>query len=389
VTRWHWQFGPIGGLAIVLAGISGSVASEVSLTGTAKETDAPAPNSIFLAQSQSRGIMADPVDGRAWAQHGDQLTAQGQYEEALAAYRRAENLGATNEQLTIAKGDALKALGKKREAYYEFASLYDSPNPDTRETACQQMQYLGPFRYKQLPDPYFGDLYAQTGWQSIGDTAFIDSEARLGANPMPEEQLQLYAIARLTRDNRSGLVGNFPQEYFDNVGLLGIGVRAKPWTELPLYLFAEAGRARDLIDLNRDRNRSDTRGGIQYYQEWFTERACTGGVRYPSRFVMAASAEAVYYSRYDDAILSSMDIRPGIRLMESNFSSVDLSLVGSIYTNSKADDFVQFTQAGVALTWVPDARNDLKIVVEQTRTFFTNDGAENNFSIYSVYAVHF
>ena len=397
MKRRNWQIRTVGGLVGLLVGIGSAVATETALLTTTMATTlettlttgSPAAGVILLAQSPTPEQAADPVDSQAWAQRGDQLAAQGHHEEALAAYQKAETTGPSNEQISIAKGDSLKALGRIPEAYAEFASLYHSANPDIRETACQQMQYLGPFRHQRLPDPYFADVYIQSGWQSIGNTAFIDTEARVGANLLPDEKLQVYAIARLTSDNRSGLVGNFPQEYFDNAAQLALGVRSRPWTELPIYLFAETGRSRDLISVNRDRNRSDTRGGIQYYQEWFTERACTGDVRYPSRFVMAVSAEAVYYSRYDDNILSSVDIRPGIRLRESDFSSLDLSLVGSIYTSNRGDDFVQYTQAGVALTWVPDARNDLKIVLEQTRTFFTNNGHENNLSLYFQYGVHF
>lgn len=375
---------PVLGLALTFGGGALAADGQNSFDPPFRHL-AAAGDDMRLAQSQTD---TETNDGGTWRQRGDRLAREGRYEKALQAYRRAEELGAGDEAMTVAIGDVLKALGREREAYFEFASLYDSPDPDTRETACQQMQYLGPQRHKVLPDPYFGEFYAQAGWQSIGDAAYVDSVARVGADMLPEQQLQVYGVARYIRDNRSGLVGGFPREYFDNVGVLGVGARSRPWSDVPLYVFAEAGRARDQIDLNRDRTRSDYRGGIQYYNEWFTSRACTGGVRYPMRFVMVASGESIYYSRYDDAVLSSVDLRPGIRLVETDFSSLDLSLMGSINTNSEADDFVQYKQAGVALTWVPDARNDLKFVAEATRTYFDNAENENNLSIYLVYSLY-
>ena len=326
-----------------------------------------------------------PEDGQSWRRLGDKNVREQMLQEALEAYRKAEDLGAGDEQLTIDIGDVLKDLNRNKEAYYEFDKLSNSSNADIRQTACEQINYLAPYRNKVLPSPWFADIYAQAGWQTIGDTAFADIKARLGADLLPEEKLQLYALLHYIRDNRSGIVGDFPMEYFDNVARFGVGMQSRLLQDIPLYFLAEAGVAHDLINLGRDKTREDYRAGFTYYDEWFTNRSCEGGVRYPFRFILSASAEAMYYSRYDDAILSSVDLRPGVRLMETDYSSLDASLLMSVNTNNKADDFVQYKQLGGVITWIPDSRNDFKVVLEATNTYFPDDD-EFGVSLYFVYS---
>jgi len=248
---------------------------------------------------------------------------------------------------------------------------------------------LAPYRFKVLPDPFFADFYMQGGWQSLESTAFVDATARVGADLLPDDALKIYGTAHVIRDNRSGLVGGFPEEVFDNVAILGVGVQAKPVVDVPLYFRAEAGWAHDLIELNRSRNRLDVRAGVEYYNEWFTDRPCNGGLRYPFRFVMVASADVFYYSRYDDAIIGSIDLRPGIRVMETETSNVDLSLVASASTNTKFDGFLQYSQLGAAITWVPNSRYDLKLVAEGSQIFFEDAEDEFNLSLYLEYSILF
>lgn len=336
-----------------------------------------------------RQVEANPNDGLAWRRLGDALVRVNRPEEALQAYRRAQALGVSDETMTISLGDVLKDLDRNGEAYREFEKLLTSQDPERRLTACEQVQYLASHRYKRLAKPYFADLYVQGGRQSIGSAAYVDAVARWGVNLLPKESLQAYAFARLTRDNRSGLVGDFPQEFFDNAAVLGAGLRYQPFEEIPLHLSAEVGQARDLVDLGRDRNRTDVRAGASYYQEWFTNRTCKPGVSYPMRFVLSASAESMFRSRHRDTVITTFDIRPGIRLVETEFSSLDLSAVAALYADSRADNLVQYKQFGAAITWVPDGRWNLKVVGEALRTNFAVGEDATNFNLYLVYSIGF
>lgn len=336
-----------------------------------------------------RQVDANPNDGLAWRRLGDALVRVNRPEEALQAYRRAQALGVRDETMTVSLGDVLKDLDRNGEAYREFEKLLVSQDPERRLTACEQVQYLAAYRHKRLGKPYFADLYVQGGRQSIGSAAYVDAVARWGVNLLPKEALQAYAFARVTRDNRSGLVGDFPLEYFDNAAVLGAGLRYQPFEEIPLQLSAEVGQARDLVDLGRDRNHSDVRAGASYYQEWFTNRTCKPGVSYPMRFVLTASAESMFRSRYRDTVITTLDIRPGIRLVETEFSSLDLSAVAAVYADSKADRLVQYRQFGAAITWVPDGRWNLKLVGEALRTNFAVGDDATNFNLYLVYSIGF
>lgn len=336
-----------------------------------------------------RQVEANPNDGLAWRRLGDALVRVNRPEEALQAYRRAQALGVRDETMTVSLGDVLKDLDRNGEAYREFEKLLVSQDPERRLTACEQVQYLAAHRHKRLAKPYFADLYVQGGRQSIGSAAYVDAVARWGVNLLPKEALQAYAFARVTRDNRSGLAGDFPLEYFDNAAVLGAGLRYQPFEEIPLQLSAEVGQARDLVDLGRDRNHSDVRAGASYYQEWFTNRTCKPGVSYPMRFVLTASAESMFRSRYRDTVITTLDIRPGIRLVETEFSSLDLSAVAAVYADSKADQLVQYRQFGAAITWVPDGRWNLKLVGEALRTNFAVGDDATNFNLYLVYSIGF
>lgn len=336
-----------------------------------------------------RQTEVSPNEGPTWRRLGDTLVRLNRPAEALQAYRRAEALGVRDEAMSFSLGDVLKELERNGEAYREFEKLLSSRNPEHRLTACEQIQYLAPYRFRRLANPYFGDLYLQAGRQSIGSVAYVDAVGRWGVNLRPKERLQAYGFVRFTRDNRSGLVGDFPQEYLDNAAVLGAGLRYQPFEDLPLHLTAEAGWARDLVDLGRERTRSDVRAGASYYQEWFTNRECKPGVRHPMRFILSVSAESMFRNRHRDTVITTADLRPGIRLMETEFSSLDLSAVATFYADSKADHLVAYRQLGAAVTWVPDGRHNLKIVGEALRTNFAVGQDVTNFNLYLVYSIGF
>lgn len=263
------------------------------------------------------------------------------------------------------------------------------PVPSVRGSDCNDV-----YPAKVLPDPWFADLYAQFGWQSIGDTAYTDMYGRVGADILPDERLIAYGFGIFTRDNRSGdLIDNFPAEYFDNLAVLGVGVQSRLLKSQPLYFLAETGWSNDLVDNDDEEQDQYTRAGLLYYKEWNMQRECLGKVHYPGRFVMTTSASSLYYSRYDDAWITNIDLRPGFRLIESDYSSLDASLVLNAHFDSKANENLDYHQVGVALTWVPDAHYGFKLVGEALNTYYDegDEDAENeyNTNLYLVYERYF
>ena len=370
-------------LALVLTAL-------LSLGAQAQQSDPVEVDWPAALRRLERQVEATPNDGPTWRALGDALVRARRHEDALRAYRRAQELGVKDEALTISIGDVLKDLKREGEAYREFAKVLPSQDPERRLTACQQVNYLAPYRYRQLRRPYFADLWMQAGHQSVGSTTYLDAVARAGVNLMPDERLQVYGVARVARDNRSGLVEGYPLEYFENSAVIGAGLRYQPLAEQPLYLYAEAGWAHDLIDLGRERNHSDLRAGATYYQEWFTNRSCESGAPlHPMRFVMTLSGESAFRSRYRDTIITTLDLRPGVRVYETPFSSVDVLAVAALYADSQAERKLQYTQFGAAVSWVPDARANLRIVVEALRTNFAQADSATNVNLYLNYAIDF
>lgn len=336
-----------------------------------------------------RQVETAPNDGPAWRALGDALVRARRPEEALRAYRRAQSLGVNDEALTISIGDVLKDLKREGEAYREFEKVLPSQNADRRLTACQQVNYLAPYRHRQLRRPYFADLWMQAGHQTVGSTSYVDAVARAGVNLLGDERLQTYGVARVARDNRSGVVEGYPREYFDNYASIGAGLRYQPLPERPLFVYAEAGWAHDLVDLGRERNHSDVRAGVSYYDEWFTTRSCESTDRHPMRFVMTFSGDSAFRSRYRDTVITTLDLRPGVRVYETAFSSVDVTAVGALYADSQAERKLVYTQLGAAVTWVPDGRRNLRVVAEALRTNFAQAPSATNVNLYLNYAIDF
>jgi hypothetical protein len=312
-----------------------------------------------------------------YERQGDQMRAAGNYKGALAAYRKAEQLGGRSDDLTFKIADTYKDMGAQRQAYWEFHKAQNSKVQETRLTACEQMEYLKEHRNKKLRPPYFADLYTNAGVQTIGDAAFVDMKARWGIEKGKERPFRAYLFAYLTRDNQSGNVGGFPQSFFDNVGIVGVGIQKKLLKDQGLYFIAEHGRARDLINMNRDRNRDDTRAGFEYYQEWGTSYNCRTTKRRPNRFVMVASAELKYYTRYNDATIFQLDLRPGIRLFETRKSSVDAFLIAGTYRNLDDTDN-SYNEFGAGISWVPNRQRDFKITLRATHVKFETGGSDEN-----------
>ena len=321
---------------------------------------------------------ANNQSAQAWIRKGDRLRAEGRYNEAVVAYKKARALGAKGDDLNFKIADSYKDGKRKRDAYWELDRVYKSSrNRENKFTACEQREPLKDYRSKTLRAPYFADLYTRGGFQTIGDALFIESKFRWGIKRGEEKPLKLYLFGHITRDNRSGLVGGFPVEYFDNYYRVGVGLEKKLMKDHGLYFVAETGRAHDLVNQGRDRNRDDTRAGFEYYQEFNKDYKCRSKNRRPNRFVMTLSAELKYYTRYDDVWLFQAEARPGIRVYESSKSDVDVFLSLGVYANLD-DSNNNYNEVGVGVTWVPNRQRDFKITAKVARIFFDNGTEDTN-----------
>jgi len=348
-------------LTIALMLVSGVAAAESN------------PSSLKLAQATA----IEKQDGQYWIKKGHELRDAGKHEEAIQAYRKAESLGAGSDDLTFGIAYTYGLMGRKREAYWEYSKVANSENPKNRIIACEEMQTYKHDRNRYLSDPYFADLYTHGGWQTLGDAAFIEMKARYGFYGEGNLAPEYYVYAAVERDNRSGIVGGFPEEIVDNAARFGVGY-TKPLTDdYSLYFIAEAGVARDLIDKNRDRNNDDFRAGLQYFNSWNTEYDCRSTDTTPNRFILSVSSELIYYSRYDDAVIFNLDVRPGIRLIETRQTDVDAFLLLNYNANLENSNN-NVTEVGVGVSWVPDRDNNFKITARTGKIYYDDGDSDTN-----------
>ena len=327
-----------------------------------------APSALKLAQAH----VGVKQDGQAWIKKGDQLRSAGKYEEALQAYRKAESAGAASDELTFTIGDTYKEMGREREAYWEFSKADNSKNHESRMVACEQMEELKYARNKYFDDPYFADLSTTVGWQSVGDTAYVDILARYGR--YVGDDAEVYAYAGFARDNRSGLVGGFPEDFYENVATIGVGAN-KGLTD-HLSAFAEVGVARDLIEHDTQK---EFNAGLEYYRDWNMDYDCRRTNTRPNRFILSVYSSLVYSSVEDDddAVDFELTVRPGIRMVETRTTDVDAFLHLAYGTNFE-ENLDTYSELSVGVRWVPNRNYDFAVEARTGRTFYEEGGSESS-----------
>ena len=286
-------------------------------------------------------------------------------------------MGAGSDELSLDIATIYEDMGHDHDAYWEYSKVKDSNNFETRATACEQMDDLMWARNKSLPSPYFADLNTTAGFQSLADVAYIEMKGRIGVS---YDQVELYLFAMYNRDNQSGIIGGYPEEYFENTAIVGAGLQAQLITDQNLYFFAEAGHAKQLEELGYPDYQSDYRAGFFYYQNWNTDYDCRSQDRYPNRFILKTYAELTYYSRYDDAVWFNARVRPGIRVYESPQAYVDTYLLLSVNANlDNKDD--NYNKAGLGIEWIPDRQRDFSITLEAAETYYETGGSDTSVNL--------
>lgn len=334
------------------------------------------PASFLLAQTTASASQ----DAQSWLNKGYQLRSQGKHQEALTAFRKAESLGAGSERLTIDITDTYLEMGRERDAYYEISKVANSADFETRVKACEYREDLKYSRYRSLPDPYFADLGTTIGWQSIGDTGFIDIRGRFGIESGDDYFSQLYLFASVTDDNRSGFVGGFPEEYFESLASVGVGYLQKVLKNHELYFIAEAARSKELANVGRDDYDSHFTAGFEYYRDWGTEYDCRSIDHFPFRFILYTYGELKYYSRFDDSVFLSYEARPGLRVYETPSDTVDTYLIFSLNVNLENSND-NFYEAGLGATWFPDRQRDYNFTVRAVESYFDDGSSDFNFLV--------
>ena len=284
-----------------------------------------------------------------WRQIGYIEIDLGKFNRALAAFLRARRIDPNDEQVAMQIGYLQQQLGQNRSAAESFRSVLNAADKNRAEQACGAYRNVRGVPDKLLPKPWFAETYMAPEYRTHYDVAVLPFEGRIGVSSGTTTVVDAYVSLRGTLDTRSGQTNFGPLTYYDNAAVLAGGLRLRPSTKLPFFLFVEAGTAYDLVDRNRDRWRSDVRGGAVAYKQWNMEPPCLGEWLFPFRFIADVYGDAVYYSRYDDNILLYGRVRPGFRLFETPVQAVDAYLLGALNADVQSVKDNGFEEFGAGL----------------------------------------
>jgi hypothetical protein len=312
-----------------------------------RKKDQPDAALLYLSENAA----AHGTDVRVWRELVYGLLAQRRHAEALAAAEQAHRLDPSDQQMALQRAYLLDMTGRTRLAAGSFRVLSRSADPTVAHAACQAWQTLHGQPDKVLPRPWFAEVYAAPEQVSRYGMGILPLAVRVGKRLDEATQVEAYGSVRVTTDTRSGETVLGPKIYNDNAAIVALGLRARPVAQWPMQLFAELGVAHDLIDRQRDRTRADLRAGLLYFHAWDSAPRCAGQER-ALRAVGDVYADAVYHSRYNDAVLFNVRVRPGLRLAESDGAALDAYalLAGGTDTRRSAQNRYGELGTGLAVT---------------------------------------
>lgn len=284
---------------------------------------------------------AYPDDPRIQLEAGYYLLRQNLQADALAWFERAVALQPERADLWRQIGYIRKALGQRAGAIAAFArAVQVDPADDAARGELAYLQTATPATGPAEQGDIFAETYAAPEYNSHWDMAVLPLQARVGVVLADAPVLEGYVGVRLNADSRSGKGPFGPQVFTDNMAQIAAGLRVRPLTGLAL--FVEGGAAYDLVDRGRTRWRGDLRGGFLYYNDWNMAPREGGGIR-P---VADVYADGIYYSRYDDNVLFTARVRPGLRLAESPRRALDAYLHAAAGFDTKGLSDNQFEELG-------------------------------------------
>lgn len=307
-------------------------------------------------------LASSPSDTTAWLELGYFELALNDNEAALEAFSKAIALDPGNEQARMQTAYLLDTLDRKRQAVQVFNGLARSAaDPARRAQACRAAEVLAPLAARRVPRPYFVEVYTAPDYYSHIETATFPFEMRAGVSPGATGRAEFYGHTRILTDSRSTVTTGEPEVYFDNFLTIGAGMRIRPFARVGLVLLTEVGRAYDLIEQDRERWRGDARAGAIYYSAWGTRSACPAALSAPWRPVLDVYGEALYFSRYDDNVISTLRVRPGLRVLEAATMSLDAQLHAFGMVDTNREDFNNFVEFGPGAAFTPDRRRAIRV----------------------------
>lgn len=315
----------------------------------------------------------NPKDLVALKEAGYFALSEKRNEVAFDYLRRAYEIS-HEPMLAMQVGYILDGLGRRREAYNYFDLATNNPKLDERYKAEIALTNLRGVQTKFLPDPLFIDVFYNPIHFTRFDLLVHPIISRFGMTLSQKYQWQLYFSYRRTFDNRSGLAGSLPQIYQDSTSIFALGTQIRPFTNIPMVAFFEAGKARNLVPGVEPHWRGDLRGGLAYYNEWGHEAQFTFHPTFPFKFIADVYGDAIYYSRYQNWI-GTVRFRPGLEIFSYLASSIDLYFRGFVIEDTQRQFYNNLTEYGLGVAFIPSNRYNIAFRYEFTQGHYLPSGS--------------
>lgn len=301
---------------------------------------------------------------RTWQQKGYDALAHNQSTVAIDHFTKAYTQ--THDALfAMQLGYIYDGLNNKPQAYSYFQKVTNSRSPALKFKANQALTNLSGMQTKALPTPYFGEFFFNPFTQTRFGLTVRPLVARMGVEQANRYRTKEYVFFRRTDDNRSENLGQISQIYEDDVEITGMGVQVTPLSQFqPLVGFFEAGIAYDLVYRDRDRWRSDFRGGLMYYQEFGKKPAYYDRLTVSHCYYSNWYADATYFSRYNNNVIGGIRTHQGIRLLQYHSSLINLYVVGRVLGDTQHVFYNNYAEAGPAIAFIPSNRWNFQLRFE-------------------------
>lgn len=308
-----------------------------------------------------------PEDVDALKEAGYISLADSNYKQALPYFQKAYKI--TNDPiLALQAGYIASTLGNQPQAYGYFEDATTAADADLAQKAQQAMTNLGGLQTKVIPYPFFFDLYYAPVFFSRFALIVNPVIARAGITLNQKHNAQLYIIYRWTRDNRSG-VGQISTIYQDDTAITSIGANIQPFVKIPLVIFAQVGKAYNLLNVH-PRWRNDVRAGLIFYNQWGAKPIFSPQLDFPFAWITTLYSNVGYYSRYENDVIADNRMREGFRVLRYKPSAIDIYFDEHLVLDSQQQFYNNIFEVGPGIVFYPSNRYNIDLRLESLKGYY-------------------
>jgi tetratricopeptide (TPR) repeat protein len=244
----------------------------------------------------------------------------GRHRDAIAQFSAIRERGRISAQDQLALGNLNNLVGERELAVASFHSALELATQIGDTTVARSArQSIATLSNGAAGSVAWLDYYIAPFYQSRFHNVVSFGFARAGLTAGNWLRPSVYVSLRATRDSKS-VGGLQPVLYADNTVLPALGVRIQPGGKW-VVLYAEAGAAYPLVDVNPRDWRRDVRAGlIVSATSQHPLSAKTNGMALISDWY----GDASWYDRFDRDFITYAQLRESLRLVQGRTGALDV-----------------------------------------------------------------